>query len=106
MKVILGKQKKWRNCIILGSVLNEVENYCKDNGCDFANPTQFIGYAVRKELDFRKGIKSSKIFTEDQIKEKLDRWIDQVKQEMELDSRLEKVFRNSKTHAKTLSENI
>ncbi len=48
------KQKKWRSCILLSSQLIEIENLCKNAKSSFANPSQFIGFAVRKELDLRK----------------------------------------------------
>ena len=48
---------KWRSCIILSSLLCDIEKLCKNKKSVFANPSQFIGFAVRKELDFRKGKK-------------------------------------------------
>jgi hypothetical protein len=48
-------KKKWRSCILLASQLSEIETFCKNSTSKFANPTQFIGFAVRKELDLRKG---------------------------------------------------
>ncbi len=45
------KSKKWTSCAILSSALNDVKNICKNTDGDFANPSQFISYAVRKELD-------------------------------------------------------
>jgi len=47
-------KKKWRSCILLSSQLSEIESLCKNPKSQFANPTQFIGFAVRKELDQRK----------------------------------------------------
>ncbi len=45
---------KWRSCIILSSLLCDIEKLCKNKKSTFSNPSQFIGFAVRKELDFRK----------------------------------------------------
>lgn len=103
MNIIYNNQKRWRNCIILGSLLNEIEEYCKNEDSTFANPTQFISYAIRKELDHRQN--NVKKLTEEQIKEKLDGWVNQIKEEMDLESRLQNAFRNSKSHTALLSEN-
>lgn len=46
--------KKWRACTILNSLLSDVEQFCKNEKNGFANQTQFINFAVRKELDLRK----------------------------------------------------
>jgi len=47
-------KKKWRSCILLYSQLSEIERLCESPKSQFPNPTQFIGFAVRKELDLRK----------------------------------------------------
>jgi len=45
--------KKWRSCIILSSMLCEIEKFCLNENNGFANPSQFINFAIRKELDRR-----------------------------------------------------
>ncbi len=51
-----SKPSKWKSFMILRQLLKEVELFCKNEKHGFANPTQFITYAIRKELDLRKGI--------------------------------------------------
>jgi hypothetical protein len=53
MKSNSDEQKKWRSCILLSSQLSEIEILCKNPKSIFANPTQFINFAIRKELDRR-----------------------------------------------------
>lgn len=48
-----NQRTKWRSCILLSSLLSDVEKFCKNEKNGFANPSQFIGFAVRKELDGR-----------------------------------------------------
>ena len=47
---------KWKSFMILRALLQEVETFCKNEKHGFANTAQFITYAIRKELDLRKGI--------------------------------------------------
>lgn len=54
MKSHPRNQKKWRSCVLLSSQLSEIEVFCKNPKSKFVNPTQFINFAVRKELDRRK----------------------------------------------------
>jgi metal-responsive CopG/Arc/MetJ family transcriptional regulator len=46
--------KKWRSCTLLSTLLNEVDAFCSDEKNGFANTSQFINYAVRRELEVRK----------------------------------------------------
>ena len=45
------RKSKWRSCIILSSLLSDIEKICKNEKNGFANPSQFIGFAIKKELD-------------------------------------------------------
>lgn len=49
-----NSDRKWRSCIILSTTLSEIEKFCKIEKNSFANPTQFINFTIRKELDRRK----------------------------------------------------
>lgn len=54
-QIVHRKQsKKWRSCILLSNTLSEIERFCKSKKTGFANPSQFINFAIRKELDRRK----------------------------------------------------
>lgn len=45
---------KWTSCAMVVSMLCDVKKFCKNSKNGFTNPSQFIAFAVRKELDFRK----------------------------------------------------
>ncbi len=45
---------KWTTAVILKSLLTDVRDFCEDQTSGFSNPTQFINYAVRRELEIRK----------------------------------------------------
>jgi len=49
-----SRHGKWTSCVILNSQLDEIKSFCgiPENG--FANPSQFISFVIRKELDGRK----------------------------------------------------
>ena len=47
------KESKWKSVMILRSLLHEVRVFSCNDKNGFSNPTQFIHFAVRKELDRR-----------------------------------------------------
>ncbi|WP_368423333.1 hypothetical protein [Nitrosopumilus sp.] len=49
--MVNNRNGKWTSCIILRSTLDEVKKLCNIQENGFANSSQFISYAVRKELD-------------------------------------------------------
>lgn len=48
-----NKGKKWTSTIILKSLLKTVQEFCEDDQNGFANASQFINHAVRRELEIR-----------------------------------------------------
>jgi hypothetical protein len=48
----VNQAQKWATMKILKSTKNEIQHYCNTKGI-FANPSQFITFAIRKELDRR-----------------------------------------------------
>lgn len=48
-----SRHEKWTSCVILTSTLSEVKKLCKNSRNGFANTSQFITFAIRKELDRR-----------------------------------------------------
>lgn len=53
MKQVL-RRKKWTSYVILTSTLDDVRKLCENPRNGFANPSQFIHFVIRKELDRRK----------------------------------------------------
>lgn len=47
-------QNRWTSTIILKSLLETVKDFCENEKNGFSNPSQFINYAVRRELEIRK----------------------------------------------------
>jgi len=47
-------QDKWTSTIILKSLLEAVKTFCENEENGFSNPSQFVNYAVRRELEIRK----------------------------------------------------
>jgi len=79
---------KWSTVKILSSLKSEVHVFCKKQK-EFSNPTQFIGYVVRKELEDRRnhGKSERKAWSEDEIKEKLEVWINETNKKAELEEK-------------------
>jgi len=48
-----SRHEKWTCCVVLTSTLDEVKILCEYDKSGFANPSQFINFAIRKELDRR-----------------------------------------------------
>lgn len=46
-------RRKWKKVNILSAQLCLIEKLCQSKNCDFANPSQFVNFAIRKELDVR-----------------------------------------------------
>ena len=46
-----SRHEKWTCCVILTSTLDEVKDLCRQSTSVFANPSQFIHFVNRKELD-------------------------------------------------------
>jgi len=51
----MGVGSKWSTCVILASLLTDIKDFCKDQNNGFPNSSQFINFAVRQELERRKG---------------------------------------------------
>ena len=49
----MKKNSKWSTTVILSELLLQVKEFCKDPKNGFANASQFINFALRKELDHR-----------------------------------------------------
>lgn len=49
-----SRNEKWTSCVILSCNLEDVKKICENKKSGFANPTQFINFIIRKELDRRK----------------------------------------------------
>jgi len=47
------RHEKWTSCVILTSTLDDVKDLCECPTSDFANPSQFVNFVLRKELDRR-----------------------------------------------------
>lgn len=45
--------QKWSTIKILTSTKEEIQDFCHIENTPFANPSQFISFAIRKELDWR-----------------------------------------------------
>jgi len=99
------KPENWTKVNILTSQSKEIAKILKKG--EFVNMSQFVVFAVRKELDLRKriqaGTKNSGI-DEKEIKEKLESWIEELNKKAILDEKLKKAFEKSKNHTKTLSK--
>lgn len=49
-------KNKWKKVNVLSTQLYLIEKLCESQDCDFANPSQFVNFVIRKELD-RKQLK-------------------------------------------------
>jgi len=47
------RHEKWTSCAVLYSQLDEIKSLCHIPENGFANPTQFINFVLRKELERR-----------------------------------------------------
>ena len=102
-----SRKVSWIKVNILKSQSDQIKRLLKNND-DFANISQFVVYAVRKEIELRKtnGMKNRTMPKDEQeIKEKLERWIARLKKEVELEYKLKKAVENDKGHTKLLSKN-
>ena len=45
--------QKWSTVKILTSTKEEIQNFCSQENTHFPNSSQFINFAIRKELDRR-----------------------------------------------------
>lgn len=97
-------EAKWSTIKILSSLKSEVNAFCQKQK-EFANPSQFIAYAVRRELEERQTHGIKYYISNEEIKNKIQFWKDELQKRIELEERLEKAFEgNKKTHAKYLSQ--
>ena len=99
-----GKAKNWVKVNILKSQAVEIKKILQEG--DFANVSQFVVFVIRTELYFRKQSQSTKnttIVNEKEIKATLEKWIDELKKQGELEGKLRKAFENDKSHTQTLS---
>ena len=60
---------------------------------------------MRKELEGRKnhGKSERKDWSEDEIKEKIEAWINETNKKAELEEKLKRAFKNNNSHTKTPS---
>ena len=73
---------------ILQSQAKIIEEIVKTG--EFANISEFVVFAIRKELNFRKWLTDSDIVLgENQIKEKLESWIEEINKKAILDKKLD-----------------
>ena len=98
---------KWAKANIVTTQIGEIQKIIKNDDL-FANVSQFVMFAVRKEIDSRKRVLkrvNGKIpKSEKQIKVKLEKWMHDIRKEIELDEKLRQAFKNSKSHTKILSK--
>lgn len=95
---------KWSTIKILRSLKSEVETICESN--EFSNPSQFIAYAVRKELEERSKNRLPERRLDDvEIKQKLESWIAELRTTIEMDEKLRLVQEKDISHTKKLSMN-
>lgn len=102
------QKSKWAKVNILGTQIQEIQKIIRNDDL-FANVSQFVIFAVRKEIDSRKRVSkrmsNEKIpKREKQIKAKLEQWMYDLHKEIELDERLRYAFKNNKSHSQNLSK--
>jgi len=102
------QKSKWAKVNILRTQIEEIQKITKNDDL-FANVSQFVIFAVRKEIDSRKRVSkrigNAKIPKgEKQIKAKLEQWMYDLRKEIELDEKLRQAFKNSKSHSQNLSK--
>lgn len=49
-----NSDQKWKKINILSSQMLQIKKICKKESNGFANPSQFVNFVLRKELDERK----------------------------------------------------
>lgn len=42
---------KWKKVNVLSTQLSLIEKLCQLQDCEFANPSQFVSFVIRKELE-------------------------------------------------------
>jgi len=102
------QKSKWAKVNILRTQIEEIQKITRNDDL-FANVSQFVIFAVRKEIDSRKRVSKRMNNTkipkgEKQIKAKLEQWMYDLRKEIELDERLRQAFKNSKSHSQNLSK--